>query len=342
MMDVFYLMLFITNVVYTTASKVRVVTWNVNDNKKMNGFWDSAIDKVLGLKSSNMADVYAIGLQENCWNCDMNEFSKLSKKFLDRINQFKVFQYEVIGVEGSRESNVCERFCKLFNTHGSTILIVIAKKHLVHSKKGFHWNDGCSHQFFENDEKGVAAMKLKLSDGKSLCFGTLHLDSKSPETRQKCLKLFFEDAIGKSNWPTNCEYQFLFGDYNTRTGPNNEDASQSGAYFDQQSSTIQSLKPFDEFKGSKPFGTTTSWNKGLLAYINSLQGKKFKEGSLNFAPTYSIRPKGECANNLLCYRGNRAISWTDRIIYTSGKLEKYDAIVSEYGDHFPVYGQFII
>ena len=48
----------------------------------------------------------------------------------------------------------CTLGCK-FGSHGTTALLVIAKRGLVSSHKAFHRNDGCSAALVENDEKGA-------------------------------------------------------------------------------------------------------------------------------------------------------------------------------------------
>ena len=59
----------------------------------------------------------------------------------------------MIGIEGTRESSQCEKGCES-GTHGTTALLVIAKKGLCKSHKSFHFNKGCSTK--NNNEKGPA------------------------------------------------------------------------------------------------------------------------------------------------------------------------------------------
>lgn len=319
---------------------VRVVTWNVADNKKMDdGFTDAAIDKVLGLKEAGLADVYAIGLQEQCWECNEGNFPKIGNKFLNRIKK-KEKGYEVVHIEGTRESGWCEWGCKI-GTHGTTLLVLIARNGLVTKIKDFHRNDDCSDSTPENDEKGVAAIKATLANGKNACFGSAHLESKKASTRRECIQKFFKDADEKAAWSSTCHYQFLFGDFNTRTGDKIKGVSDNGVYLAKDDAVkLAALKTKDELTGGSPYGTDAGWNKNMLAYVNSVQTGKFKEQNVTFMPTYSIRDPAECGGRKTCYRGSRPVSWTDRIIYTRAKVVKYNCITELYGDHFPVYGVY--
>ena len=61
--------------------------------------------QVLGLDSAkSLADIYAIGLQENCWECNERSFPKIGDKFLGRIKK-KVSCYKDISCFGSSEFN---------------------------------------------------------------------------------------------------------------------------------------------------------------------------------------------------------------------------------------------
>lgn len=56
------------------------------------------LSQVLGLDSAkSLADIYAIGLQENCWECNERSFPKIGDKFLGRIKK-KVSFHKVIFV----------------------------------------------------------------------------------------------------------------------------------------------------------------------------------------------------------------------------------------------------
>ena len=177
---------------------------------------------------------------------------------------------------------------------------------------------------------------MTLSNSKSVCFGTAHLESGDPNTRRECLNLFFQDAF--KNGRGSCDYQFIFGDFNARTGGKTSGASDNGKYLSPNDSSLRSLKERDEFTGLEPYGTDSTWKKNLTAFINQIQKSNFLESPLKFMPTYSIRPPIECKGRKTCYRASRPISWTDRIIYTKGEVIKYDCIKEYYSDHFPVYG----
>ena len=52
--------------------------------------------------AKSLADIYATGLQENCWECNESSFSKIGEKFLGRIKK-KVSFYKAISCFGSSE-----------------------------------------------------------------------------------------------------------------------------------------------------------------------------------------------------------------------------------------------
>ena len=81
----------------------------------------------------------------------------LSVRFPFRNQLFKLSalsssgEFEIVGIEGTRESNSCESECKNGN-HGTTALFVIARRGLVVDRTAFHFIDGCSIR--NNSEKG--------------------------------------------------------------------------------------------------------------------------------------------------------------------------------------------
>lgn len=324
-----------------TGGKVlRMVTWNVADNSGMGGsFQPAALDKLLGIEANNaggqVADIYAVGLQEQCWQCDSDDMLDIPTAFLRRLEGHGDF--EIVGIEATRESNWCELGCKM-GTHGTTALFVIAKRGLVNQHRGFQRNDGCSDRFPENDEKGVAYMRLTLSTGQSVCLGTSHLESRAPDVRRQCLKNFFWDAETNLNWSDDCDYHFLSGDFNARTAgvatPHQKDFLPPGT-------NLQYLKETDELLGTHPYGQSDEWTGNMLTFINSVQKNIFKETSVNFNPTYKLdSAKGSCGGKSPCYRTNRPLSWTDRILHTRGTSLKYDSIHLLKSDHLPVFEEF--
>jgi len=98
---------------------LRVVTWNVGDNSGMeDGFNNEAMDKLLGIgESSQEADIFAVGVQEQCWQCDQDDMLDIPRKFLQRLS--KSGNFEIVGIEATRESKSCELGCKFFGTHGA-------------------------------------------------------------------------------------------------------------------------------------------------------------------------------------------------------------------------------
>jgi len=319
---------------------LRVVTWNVADNSGMEeGFDDGAVDKLLGLDGledgQQAADIFAVGLQEQCWQCNEDEMIDIPRVFLNRLTNHGLGPYEVVGVEGTRESWLCEMGC-LVGSHGTTALFVLAKKGLIVDHQSFHYNDGCSDKFPQNDEKGVAYMKLSLSSGPSVCVATSHLESRNPATRRQCLKDFFQDANKNMKW-SECDYQFISGDFNTRTAAV---ALKGQNQLVPAEPDMLSLKAQDEMSGSVPFGTNDDWSGSLLEFINSVQSTTFKESPVSFAPTYKVAKAEMCSGKRPCYRTNRPKSWTDRILHTSGSSQKYDSIHIDFADHYPVFEDF--
>lgn len=326
--------------------KIRVVTWNVSDNEK--SFSETNMINVLGLnklKKSHTEDIFAIGLQENCWMCNPKNLHHIADRFLKIINKKSSSKYGVIAIEGTHNTTRCEGSCKLF--HGSSIVLVIAKISLGNRSKTFIHRGTCSANLYKNKEKGMAGIKFSPLNGwKSICFATAHLDANKPESRRNCFKDFFVTAGKQVNW-NKCDFHFIFGDFNTRTGPNEKKKKKSGKYV-PESTNFNPLHIKDEFTGSKPHGTDLKWNKNLLTYINSAaQSEKkkltYNEKNITFIPTFSIKNSAkECAGKFPCYRMDRPKSWTDRIIFTHGTCHVYQALDADFSDHLPVYGEFTV
>ena len=374
-----WLLLSLTVAVYardTYPLKIRIVTWNVADNDwaEGKGFTPDSIKAVLGLDTDDaMPDIYAVGLQEQCWGCTPNskvgDFPKITKVFLDRLNKDKKGSYKHISSYATKMSvgsyaklqPSCETQCMHPKSHGTSALLIFAKSKGVIAKEGnvaqkFHLNDGCSSQqkpFFRDAEKGFAAVTVKLADGKKLCFANSHLDSKSTSWRRKCFKLFFQEAnkpLSKVDWSNSCDAQFLFGDFNTRTEDKTSDECGPGKTIAKLD--FATLKDRDELRGTHPYKDghdkkekdeyPSPANENLLQYINNKaqSGVKrkatFKEHEVKFNPTYSIRKAATCSGTFPCYCAGRPVSWADRIIYSKGKVLKYEAIENHYGDHLPV------
>ena len=185
-------------------------------------------------------------------------------------------------------------------------------------------------------------MKVSLRDGRMVCFANSHLDPHKSSYRRNCVKGFFETAEQESDWNSICDAQLLFGDLNTRTGDKTDGPSNGKHY--PLTTDFGDLRKMDELTGSNPYGSDSSWKGNLLAYINEVQAKRFTEGEVRFIPTYSIKSSQDfCGGLFPCYRVNRPISWTDRIVYTGEvRCEGYGAILKEYGDHFPDVGSFVV
>jgi len=310
---------------------IRVVSWNVADNKYMDGkIKDDAIQKLLGLNEDKVADIFAVGLQEHCWHCNKDDMWDIPEEFLKRLSQSD--EFEIVGIRGTRESNSCDS-CE---NHGTTALFVIARRGLVIQLSSSHFVSGCSTK--NNAEKGLAYMKMGLKTNQSVCVATNHLESREPRWRRECLKGFFAYATNTMDWQSACDFHFIYGDFNTRTA-----AKAKGKTFSFDESDIPSLKTADEMLGSAPWSRDDEWAGNLLTYINKIQETRYRESPLNFPPTYKLEAKkanSVCGAKRPCYRTDRPQSWTDRIIHSGGKSLEYNSIHLEYSDHHPVYQVF--
>jgi len=322
---------------YGTSQKpiIRIVTWNVADNSGMDDAFDyDAIDKLLGIyPGAKLADIFAVGLQEMCWNCNEEDMIKVAQLFEYRLPP----DYRVVGIEATRESMWCTLGCKL-GSHGTTALLVIAKHGLVTNHKAFHRNDGCSAALVENDEKGVAYMQMELKTGETVCVASSHLESKKPETRRDCLEFFFSDAQKNLDWSSKCDFEFITGDFNARTAAKPPTGQRAHL---EKGSDLSALMTNDEMAGSNPYGRDESWNGNMLSFINTVQGNVYKESPVHFLPTYKLaKSKDDCGWKIPCYRTDRPLSWTDRVLHTRGKSLNYDSIYLELSDHHPVFEEF--
>merc|ERR1712168_845119 len=324
---------------------LRMITWNVADNTGMGGFTDDDIDAVLGLdgKQPQTAEIYAIGLQEQCWMCNKKNMLKISNAFLGRLNTYGV--YEVEGIEGTRMDDDCEDSCP--KSHGTTAILVIARHGIVKAHKQHHYTQGCSDK--GSQEKGVAYMQLTLANGKKACVATSHLESRSSKIRRECLRNFFDEAEEVTQWTSGCDFHFFSGDLNTRTAAKAPEGQKTyyppKTNFDYlKNKDGDYLKDKDELTGIKAFVSDKDLKGNMLKFINSVQSNYFKESTLSFPPTYKLDRKGNeksCAKKNPCYRSDRPLSWTDRIIYTAGaELSHYDSIKLTSSDHHPVYQEF--
>jgi len=329
---------------------LRMITWNVADNKGMNGRLNvHAMDAVLGLNvpQSKLADIYAIGLQENCWMCNTQNMRNIANAFRQRL-MVKSFSlrsgtYEVVGIQGTRMFRHCETECKM-NRHGTTAIVVVAKKGIVWAHKQQRFTQGCS--AMRNVEKGVAYMQLHLANGKKVCVATSHLDSESPQYRRNCLKNFFAAAEREMQWISGCDFHFLSGDFNVRTA---EKATPGQLAYFRPQSNFNYLKPHDELAGNNAFGyfgRSDTVARNLLGFINSVQWNVFKESPIRFSPTFRVDYKGKeksCRGRNPCYTTDRPLSWTDRILYTAGTIKSpYNSIQLTSSDHHPVYQEFVL
>jgi len=341
-----------------------VVTWNVEDNTGMNNEFDvDAMDSLLGIKNhpgapKPVADIFAIGLQRNCWNCATNKLVKIPEAFRSRL-LLKGFDYEVIGIQDTREDKICN--CKL--QHGTTALFVLAMRGVVNvkDKQLFRFLKGCADSALANDEKGVAYMRLSLTNGKSVCLATSDLASKSAAHREECLKNFLVDADKNVQW-YECDFKIISGDFNTRTSDPEKEKTPPGKAPAFKTQPVVDKKVDDKFltelKSKDELVGTDSWRKhinplNLLDFINVSQkkGTKYQESGLSFVPTFPLDIGGTCSVKFEkaseriqfqrnCYKAERSLHWTDRIIFSGGKILKYDSIPLQNSEHFPVFGEF--
>ena len=76
-------------------------------------------------------------------------------------------------------------------------------------------------------------------------------------------------------------------------------------------------------------------------------GHGFREGNIDFAPTFKFSFRETAANGFQDYKLSRMPSWTDRILYrsTSGQIfqTNYDSNnLIRVSDHRPVFAQFVM
>jgi len=322
---------------------LRMVTYNVADNKKMGteGFDSHSIDRLLGISGGQQpADIIAVGVQEQCWSCDKDQMNAIPNLFLNRLASIDG-NFRVIGIVGTRESETCTRGCKEEKTHGTTALFVLARNGLVTETIRRNFTRRCSD--YGNLEKGVAYMRLKLTTGKSVCLATCHLESRASSYRRQCLKNFLTDAEEKVRWSSGCDSHFISGDFNTRTN-DKKNGAHGNAHLDRRGYAVflEELKQQDELNGANPFGRDEEWNDNLLNYINEVDRRSpspYTETDFSFNPTYKLDTKRPCGFNL-CYRKDRPLSWTDRIIHNGATSLKYDSFTLTKSDHLPVFGEF--
>lgn len=162
------------NVSVCEPTRIRLVTWNAADNKEMfGGFTDAAIDNVLGLVNTSreqMPGIYALAIEENCWMCNEENWIKFGHRFQERINKrSSPTKYKLIGVQGTRKSGFCEAGCSL-KTHGSTLIVVIAKGTFASTHVGIRLNSECSSKYIPNKEKGKLVGNHSLSTDRAFFF----------------------------------------------------------------------------------------------------------------------------------------------------------------------------
>jgi len=335
---------------------LRVVTWNVGDNAKMQkkptdpGFTDEAIDRLLDLDLSDhrqIADIFAVSLQEECWKCNSADLKAeaIPNVFLRRLVARKFGDYEIVGIQGTRDRSDCVESCKT-GSHGTTAVFVIAKKGIVSRHKAFKHIAGCSDKTPPNEEKGLAAMRLELKTGKSVCVASTHLESRSPDWRRKCFSNFFDPKAKNDLEWRDCNFKFIAGDFNTRTAGSAPPNQISHLAEETKMPASADLRTKDEMAGKSPFlGDKIKDSLNLLSYINKHQKSVFEESAFTFLPTYKLTDaKKDCGGKRVCYKSSHPQSWTDRVIHSGGKSLKYDAIYlmheRDWSDHLPVFQVF--
>jgi len=231
--------------------------------------------------------------------------------------------------------------------HGTTLMLVLAKKGVVdrkatlsYSYNGQPCSDREKRRLPPNDEKGVAMVRFKLAkSGKTVTVATSHLDSDSPAKRRECLEGYFNMKNGDPR--AESDFEFLSGDLNMRTSSHKSKDDTFKHYSSR--AEVATLATKDELVGSDPWTSEKGLTGNLLTFINTgiaSQRKRFQETGWNFMPTYKIAAASKCAEKRApCYSEQRAISWTDRILYTAGTCTKYDYMTLEDSDHYPVFAE---
>jgi len=337
--------------------KLRLVTWNINDNSGLEkkGIDVETMDMLFfegktKRGEDKYADIYAIGFQELCYKCDKKTLDDIPTEFVEQLNKKTKGNYEAFGIKGTREVDDCiANHCKWGkegnDAHGTTALMVFAKKGVVNHVSKFSFvktsqNVHCSHK--NNDEKGVAYMRLELSTKKSVCVATSHLDSDDAPRRKECLRDFLKDADTKAQW-SSCDFKFISGDFNTRTAADKDMESPALKKDTADEATVKQIKPLDELVGKNAYAkdNTKDAKGNMLDYLNAVQKTVYDETPVLFDPTYKIDNKNPA--NPAKYGKDRPLSWCDRVIHNGGKSIEYTSISkmpAKKSDHFPVFEEF--
>jgi len=211
--------------------------------------------------------MFAIGVQENCHNCNEGNLHIVGDLFRDTIKSVTNTDYYVLAIEATRKSSTCESQCSIIGNHGTSMVIVLSQAD-VPDIYTFRSTSACSASIIPNAEKGVAA--IRVDTGMSyVCFATVHLDSSDSATRRSCMKTFMDSC---EVWDT-CDSQFIFGDFNTRTG-DKSDEPDGGMNVD--SDQIVQLKVVDEMRGDEPYGRDEDWKSNFMSYINNISTSALK------------------------------------------------------------------
>jgi len=349
---------------------LRFVTYNIGDNggmvtKGVHGFKDDlgfqgeSVDKLLGIDGAEpAADIFAIGLQEECWKCNKENLPQIMKFFLDRINSKNKGSFVKVAFRSTRRWKAGDAPCEVGciglpsdkTHHGTTLMLVIAKRGVVdhtatlkYSFNGPQCSDRSKRKLPPNQEKGVTMVRFTLKkSGKSVTVATSHLDSDSPAKRRECLEGYFNTKNADDR--AKSDFEFLSGDLNVRTSAHKSKEDTFKHYSGRGDADVGRLATADELVGSAPWTAAQGLSGNLLTYINTgiaSQRMTFQEGDWSFMPTYKIAEASKCAEKKApCYSEQRAISWTDRILYTGGTCTKYTAMYLEDSDHYPVIAEY--
>lgn len=174
--------------------------------------------------------------------------------------------------------------------------------------------------------KGACGIRLKVHDGKTLCFVSAHLaafqdnvERRNADYRDICTRMIFPpsgqnpklddgSAEDQSNGPTyptifDCDVLFFFGDLNYRI---DLDMAENKALLEKKA--YKELMQHDQLKKAQSSSTITSGLIQSLAHAF----QDFQEGVIDFPPTYKF-DKG--TDNYDSSEKERKPAWTDRILW---------------------------
>ncbi|CAG7831959.1 unnamed protein product [Allacma fusca] len=287
--------------------KVLIATWNVNGQSP----GSICLSEWLA-RTPEPPDFYAIGFQELDLSKEAFLFNETPKEaeWLTRVKE---------GLhKGAHYKKV-----KLVRLVGM-MLIVYAKENLIKSLKQVHMEYVGTGILGKMGNKGGVAVRFELEET-SICFVNCHLAAHVEEYQRRNqdfqqistrLTFFLQHGI---KYIKDHDLIFWFGDMNYRINPQFMDAIEAKKLIQQEK--YQKVLDKDQLKDQMREGNV---------FVN------FKEGPINFKPTYKYDPG---TDNWDSSEKNRSPAWCDRILWKGDGIEQIDyTSLNAYtlSDHKPV------